>query len=202
VRRPAGLWILSVPADRLDAVAKPTSPGPCAGPGERNHRPDQLVHLGLLRLGQGALPRRCAATCAPPRWRGRLSSTGAWRFLPRTTSGAGAAARPGLRRRAAVDVRREPQAHRARDAGRAPRRAAPLAITPSDRTSKREVEPARKRERVAASLREDPLSHALVEWPFVPILPRSCCWAERRPRARASWVIANRCRRVARRRSS
>jgi hypothetical protein len=82
------------------------------------------------------------------------------------------------------------------------RRVAPLAITPSDRTSKREVEPARKRERVAASLREDPLSHALVEWPFVPILPRSCCWAERRPRARASWVIANRCRRVARRRSS
>jgi hypothetical protein len=65
------------------------------------------------------------------------------------------------------------------------RRVAPLTITPSDRPSKREVEPARKRERVAASLREDPLSHALVEWPFVPILPRSCCWAERRPRARA-----------------
>jgi hypothetical protein len=34
------------------------------------------------------------------------------------------------------------------------------------------VEPARKRERVAASLRDDPLSRALVEWPFVPILPR------------------------------
>ena len=30
------------------------------------------------------------------------------------------------------------------------------------------VEPTReKRERVAASLREDPLPHALVEWPFV-----------------------------------
>ena len=53
-------------------------------------------------------------------------------------------------------------------------------------TSKREVEPAReKRERVAASLREDPLPHALVERPFVPILPRSCCRAERKARARA-----------------
>jgi hypothetical protein len=56
----------------------------------------------------------------------------------------------------------------------------------ADRPSKREVEPAReKRERVAASLREDPLPHALVEWPFVPILPRSCCWAERKARVRA-----------------
>ena len=63
------------------------SPGPCAGPGERNHRPHQLVRRGLLRLGQGALPRRRAATCPPRRWRGRLSSTGAWRSLPRTTSG-------------------------------------------------------------------------------------------------------------------
>jgi hypothetical protein len=61
-----------------------------------------------------------------------------------------------------------------------------LTITSSDRPSKREVEPAReKRERVAASLREDLLWHALVEWPSVPILPRSGCWAERRPRARA-----------------
>ena len=65
-------------------------------------------------------------------------------------------------------------------------RAAPLTITSSDRPSKREVEPAReKRERVAARLREDPLPHALVEWPFVPILPRLCCWAERKARARA-----------------
>ena len=36
VRRPARLWILSVPPTASTRSVKPTSPGPCAGPGERN----------------------------------------------------------------------------------------------------------------------------------------------------------------------
>ena len=74
-----------------------------------------------------------------------------------------------------------------------------LTITSSDRPSKREVEPAREKpERGAASLREDPLSHALVEWPFVPI-PAAIVLSGRAqaPRCAPSWVIADRCRRVA-----
>jgi hypothetical protein len=160
------------PADRLDAVRETDESRPV-----RRGR-------GLIRLGQGALLRRCAATCAPPRWRGRLSSARPApggpcrgqravleqpRALPASSRGGRCSA--------------EPQAQRAcaRRTRAAPRRCLRRRIAPS----KREVEPARKRERVAASLREDPLSHALVEWPFVPILPRSCCWGERRPRARA-----------------
>jgi hypothetical protein len=66
--------------------------------------------------------------------------------------------------------------------------APPLTVKPAkaDRASNREVEPAReKRERVAANFPKDPRPHALVEWPFVPILPRSCWGAERKARSRA-----------------
>ncbi len=88
---------------------------------------------------------------------------------------------PGLRRRAAG--RSGSSARRS-----VSRWLRPLTVKPveADRPSKREVEPAReKRERVAASLREDPLPHALVERPFVPILPRSCCWPGRKAPSRA-----------------
>src|SRR3954453_20739570 len=127
--------------------------------------------------------RRRAATWAPPGWGGRRSSARPAPGGPCRGQRAVLEQPRALRRRAAVDVRREPQAHRAR--GRRTR-AAPLTITSSDRPSKREVEPAReKRERVAASLREDPLPHVLVGWSFAPTPPRSCCWAERKARARA-----------------
>jgi hypothetical protein len=51
------------PAGRRDAVRETDeSPARAPGPASADHRPDQLVHVGLLRLGQGALPRRWAAT--------------------------------------------------------------------------------------------------------------------------------------------
>src|SRR4051794_5611555 len=39
------------PADRLDAARETDESRPVRRPDERKHRPDQLVHLGLLRLG-------------------------------------------------------------------------------------------------------------------------------------------------------
>ena len=141
------------PADRLDAVretdeSRPVRRARRAQPPAGSARPP-----GASPPRPRCSPETLGSDLPPPRWRGSLSSTGAWRSLPRTTSGAGAAARRGVRRRAAVDVRREPQAHRARARRTRARRAAPLTITSSDRPSKPEVEPARKRERVAARIR-------------------------------------------------
>ena len=124
MRRPAPLWILSVPPTASTRSVKTDDSRPVRRPRRAQPPAASTRPPGLLRLGHGALPRRNL-------------------------------------------------------------RATALARTPElDRRLK--VEPAReKRERVAASLREDTLPHALVEWPFGPILPRSCCWAERKARARA-----------------
>ena len=123
VRRPARFWILSIPPTASTRSVKPTSPGPCAA------RPASASTGGSARPPGASAPRpgcsretlgsnlRATAVARTP----QLSSTGTWRSFPRTTSAAGAAARRGLRRRAAVDVR-EPQAHRAR--GRRTRAAA------------------------------------------------------------------------------
>ena len=45
-RRPARLWILSVPSTASTRSVKPTSPGPCAGPASGNHRPGSARPLG------------------------------------------------------------------------------------------------------------------------------------------------------------
>jgi hypothetical protein len=139
------------PASRLDAVRETDESRPVRGPGER--QPPARISSSTWGFSASATVLCRDAGQQPARH--RAGADAAARPAPGGPCRGQRAAleqprRPPLRRPAAVDVRRDPQAHRAR--GRATN-AAPLTITSSDRPSKPEVEPARKRERVAARIR-------------------------------------------------
>ena len=166
------------PADRLDAVRETDESRPV----RRARRAQPPARISSSTWGFSASATVLCRDAGQQPARHRAGADAAARPAPGGPCRGQRAAleqprRPALRRPAAVDVRRDPRPHRAR--GRATN-AAPLTITSSDRPAKREVEPAReKRERVAARIR---LARARVA---ARPISRSCCWAERRPGARA-----------------